>query len=52
MKKMVTDFMTKPLQESVFKKSRDLIIVALLMREESKILTHDPVKEANCTTGV
>ena len=34
---MVTDFMTKPLQGSTFKRFRDLIMGALSKREESKI---------------
>ena len=44
---MVADFMTKPLQGSPFKKFRDLIMGALSMREVSKVLTRDPVKEAD-----
>jgi hypothetical protein len=44
---MVADFMTKPLQGSTFKKFRDLIMGALSMREVSKVLTRDPVKEAD-----
>jgi hypothetical protein len=44
---MVADFMTKPLQGSTFKKFRDLIMGALSMREVSKVLTRDLVKEAD-----
>jgi len=44
---MVADFMTKPLQGSTFKKFRDLIMGALSIREVSKALTRDPVKEAD-----
>jgi len=44
-KDMVADFMTKPLQGSVFRKFRDLIMGALSMEEAASILTHDPVKE-------
>ena len=44
---MVADFMTKPLQGSTFKKFRDLIMGSLSMREASKVLTRDPVKEAD-----
>ena len=44
---MVADFMTKPLQGSIFKKFRDLIMGALLSKEVSSVLTRDPVKEAD-----
>ena len=44
---MVADFMTKPLQGSTFKRFRDLIMGALPMREVSKVLTRDPVTEAD-----
>ena len=44
---MVADFLTKPLQGSIFKKFRDVIMGALPMREVSKILTRDPVTEAD-----
>ncbi len=40
------DFMTKPLQGSLFKKFRDLIMGALTMAEVQKVLTRDPVKES------
>ncbi len=39
--------MTKLLQGSTFRKFRDLIMGALPMREVSKVLTPDPVKEAD-----
>jgi hypothetical protein len=42
---MVADFMTKPLQGSLFKKFRDLIMGALPRKEVSSVLTRDPVKE-------
>ena len=41
---MVADFMTKPLQGSLFKKFRDLIMGSLLMDEAAKVLTQDTVK--------
>ncbi len=44
---MLADFMTKPLQGSIFKKFRDIIMGALPMREVSKMLTCDTVLEAN-----
>ena len=44
---MVADFMTKPLQGSVFRKFRDLIMGALSMEEADSILTRDPVKETD-----
>lgn len=44
---MLADFVTKPLQGSVFKKFRDLIMGALPKREVYKVLTRDPVEEAN-----
>ena len=46
-KDMVADFMTKPLQGSVFRKFRDLIMGALSMEEAASILTRDPVKETD-----
>ena len=42
-KDMVADFMTKPLQGSMFKKFRDLIIGVLPMREATKVLTREPM---------
>jgi hypothetical protein len=42
---MVADFMTKPLQGSIFKKFRDLIMGSLPMDEAAKLLTRDAVKE-------
>jgi hypothetical protein len=47
-KDMVADFMTKPLQGSLFKKFRDLIMGALPMAEVQKVLTRDPIKELDC----
>jgi hypothetical protein len=44
---MVADFMTKPLQGSLFKKFRDLIMGALPMEEVKNILTCDQVKESS-----
>ena len=44
-KEIVRDFMTKPLQGSLFKKFRDLIMGALPMAEVQKVLTRDPTKE-------
>jgi hypothetical protein len=46
-KDMVADFMMKPLQGSVFRKFRDLIMGALSMEEAASILTRDPVKETD-----
>jgi len=42
---MVADFMTKPLQGTIFKKFRDLIMGSLSMDEAAKLLTRDAVKE-------
>lgn len=44
---MVADFMTKPLQGSTFKRFRDLIMGALPKKEMHKLLTRDPVSEAD-----
>jgi hypothetical protein len=44
-KDMIVDFMTKPLQGSVFKKFRDLIMGAISTEEMHKILTCDSMKE-------
>jgi hypothetical protein len=41
---MVADFMTKPLQGSLFKKFRDLIMGLLSMDEAAKVLTQDTIK--------
>lgn len=41
---MVADFMTKPLQGSIFTKFRDLIMGSLPRNEVSQILTQDSVK--------
>jgi hypothetical protein len=46
-KDMVADFLTKPLQGSLFKKFRDLIMGALPMREVSEILSRDRVKKTD-----
>ena len=59
-KKMVADFMTKPLQGSIFKKFRDLIMGSLSMDEAAKLLTRDAVRRTivkvwhrrTCATGV
>jgi hypothetical protein len=44
-KEMVADFMTKPLQGSLFRKFWDVIMGALPMEAMQNILIHDPVKE-------
>ena len=44
---MVANFMTKPLQGSLFKKFRDLIMGSISMDEAAKLLTPDAVKENN-----
>ncbi len=44
-KEMVTEFMTKPLQGSVFRNVRDLIMGLLLMKEAAKVLTRDGVSK-------
>lgn len=44
---MVADFMTKPLQGSTFKRFRDLIMGALPHKQMRKVLTRDPVTEAD-----
>ena len=44
-KQMVADFMTKPLQGSIFKKFRDLIMGSLSMKEAAKAVIRDSVKE-------
>ncbi len=44
-KEMVADFMTKPLQGSIFTKFRDLIMGSLLKVEAAKAVTRDIVKE-------
>ena len=44
-KDMVADFMTKPLQGSLFKKFRDLIMGAMTIEEVHKVLHNDMVKE-------
>jgi len=46
-KDMVADFLTKPLQGSLFKKFRDLIMGAHPMREVSEILGRDRVKKTD-----
>ena len=46
-KDMVADFMTKPLQGSLFKKFRDLIMGALTVREVHSTLTRDSAMEAD-----
>jgi hypothetical protein len=47
-KSMVADFMTKPLQGSVFKNFRDLIMGSLSTKEAAKLLTRDAVLEIGC----
>jgi hypothetical protein len=42
---MVADFMTKPLQGSIFIKFRDLIMGSLSKEEARKLVTRDIVKE-------
>jgi hypothetical protein len=44
-KDMVADFMTKPLQGSIFTKFRDLIMGSLSKEEAKKLVTRDIVKE-------
>ena len=44
-KEMVADFMTKPLQGSLFRKFRDVIMGALPIEAMQNILIRDPVKE-------
>ncbi len=44
---MIADFMTKPLQGSMFKNFRDVIMGAITIKEVKKILTRDPVDMAN-----
>jgi hypothetical protein len=46
-KEMVADFLTKPLQGSMFRNFRDLITGALTIKEIKKILTRDPVDMAD-----
>ena len=46
-KEMVADFLTKPLQGSMFRNFRDLIMGALTIKEIKKILTRDPVDMAD-----
>ena len=45
---MVADFMTKPLQGSVFRNIRDLIMGSLSMKEAAKVLTRDVVSKTGC----
>ena len=49
---MVADFLTKPLQGSMFRKFRDLIMGSLSKEEASKIITRDAVKEAERVMGL
>ena len=42
-KEMIADFLTKPLQGSLFRKFRDLIMGALSLKDVGKILTRDLV---------
>ena len=42
-KDMVADFLTKPLQGSVFRRFRDLIMGSLPEKEVAKMLIHDSV---------
>ena len=46
-KEMIADFMTKPLQGSMFRKFRDLIMGALPLEEVKSTLTRDQVKESS-----
>ncbi len=46
-KQMVADFMMKPLQGTIFKKFRDLIMGSLSMDEAAKLLIRDAVKESD-----
>ena len=47
-KEMVADFLTKPLQGSVFRQFRDLKLYLLPKKEVAKVLTHDLVGKAGC----
>jgi hypothetical protein len=44
---MIADFMSKPLQGSVFKKFRDLIMGLLPMKEAMQLITRDKVRKNN-----
>ena len=46
-KEMVADFLTKPLQGSVFRNFRDLIMGSLTMKEAAKVLTRDKVSRTS-----
>ena len=45
-KDMVADFMTKPLQGSLFRRFRDVIMGALPMEAMQHTITRDPIKES------
>jgi hypothetical protein len=45
---MVADFMSKPLQGSVFKKFRDLIMGLLPMKEAVQLITRDKLRKKDC----
>ncbi len=47
-KDMIADFMTKPLQGSLFKKFRDVIMGSITTEEMLKIVTRDLATEADC----
>jgi hypothetical protein len=44
---MIADFMTKPLQGSLFKKFRDVIMGAISTEEMLKTVTRDSATEAD-----
>ncbi len=46
-KEMVADFLTKPLQGSVFRNFRDLIMGSLSMKEAAKVLIRDKVSRTS-----
>jgi hypothetical protein len=50
-KDMVADFMTKPLQGSIFKKFHDLIMGSLSMEEAKKLVTRDMVSPGSGADG-
>jgi hypothetical protein len=48
MTSMVGDFMTKPLQGSLFRKFRDLIMGLLSAKEVKNVVSWDVVSATNC----
>ena len=47
-KEMIADFMTKPLQGSVFRNFRDLIMGSLSTKEAANVVTRDSVLKNSC----